>query len=113
MTSAKSSIVAIPTNKGVFVTRNSNILYCKAEGSYTRFFLKNGDPILVAKPLRKVNQTLSMEGFVRIHNSYIINLYYMIGYHLNGKPFVTLENGIELPVSRTWKATFLDSFNKI
>ena len=113
MTTEKSAIIAISTNKGIFVTRKSNILYCKAEGSYTRFFLKDGDPILVAKPLRKINETLSMEGFVRIHNSYIINLYYMVGYYLNGKPSVTLENGEELPVSRTWKAVFLESFKKI
>ncbi|TAL72340.1 MAG: LytTR family transcriptional regulator [Bacteroidetes bacterium] len=48
------------------------ILFCKAEGSYTRVFIMNCREILISKPLKAFITFIPRSGFLRCHYSYLI-----------------------------------------
>ena len=50
-----------------------DILYCEAEGAYTKFYLVNSDPILVSRNLRSYEEVLTPSGFIRTHHSCLVN----------------------------------------
>ena len=80
-----------------------NILYLKSDNNTTDFFMKDGTVISAFKTLKSFEDTLP-RGFIRIHQSYILNSRYVsrINY---GKSICTLNHGSEedLPFSKTYK----------
>ncbi|MFN8345103.1 MAG: LytTR family DNA-binding domain-containing protein [Spirosomataceae bacterium] len=58
----------------IYVVMLSDIVFCKAEGSYTLFKLMDEREILVSKNLGEYEKLLENAHFIRAHHSYIINL---------------------------------------
>ena len=104
--------IAVHTSGGVVFLQESEILYCKAEGSYTHIHLENRDKskLTVAKPLRRVLETLCETYFVRIHHSYAINLLHAVSFNGAEKNCVAMTNGENIAVSRSRKDAFLKRF---
>lgn len=69
-----SGIIALPTDQGTHLVKDSDILYCAASGSYTDFFLENSTHITISKSLKHVESLLKSERFQRVHRSYIVNI---------------------------------------
>ena len=69
--------------------------------------MNNGQKILVSRTLKDIEELLDMEPFFRIHNSYFVNLQYVIRYTKGEGGFIVLNNDITLPVSRTKKEELL------
>ena len=53
---------------------HSEILYCEASGAYTKFYMKDNNEILVSKNLKEYENILPSSSFMRVHNSFLINL---------------------------------------
>jgi two-component system LytT family response regulator len=51
-----------------------DIIRCESEDNYTRFFLKSSKPLMISKTLKEYEELLSDEGFLRVHQSHLINL---------------------------------------
>lgn len=64
----------IPCKDVVHVIRQEDILYCKAESSYTTIFLLNGEEVIISKSLSKVSEQLNPERFLRISQSWLVNM---------------------------------------
>jgi DNA-binding LytR/AlgR family response regulator len=87
----------------VFLT---DIKYIKSDGDYIRFYLQSRK-IMVRGSLSSLEVTLPPEMFLRIHNSYIINLT-----KVNAITLYSLEiDGTELPISRSHKEKVLKILN--
>ncbi|MCO6475960.1 MAG: response regulator transcription factor [Phaeodactylibacter sp.] len=95
----------IPLHGGFELISIKDILMCKASNSSTTFFFLNGRKKVVSRELLEVEKMLSDYDFVRIHRSYIINLAYVKAFK-NG--FITLTEEVEVPVSKSYKETFLE-----
>jgi two-component system LytT family response regulator len=65
-------IVIKDIDKTYFI-KMTDILYCEAEGSYTKFYLTNSEPIFVSRNLRYYEDLLSPAGFFRTHHSCLVN----------------------------------------
>lgn len=65
-------IVIKDIDKTYFIKMN-DILYCEAEGSYTKFYLSNSEPVFVSRNLRYYEELLSPAGFFRTHHSCLVN----------------------------------------
>ncbi|RIV41997.1 MULTISPECIES: LytR/AlgR family response regulator transcription factor [Flagellimonas] len=80
-----------------------NILYLKSDNNTTDFYMRDGNVISAFKTLKSFEDKLP-EGFIRIHQSYILNSRYVsrINY---GKSICTLSHDREeeLPFSKTYK----------
>jgi two-component system LytT family response regulator len=95
--------IALPTFDGVEFVKIDDILYCEADGSYAMVHLADGQKILQSKTLKQVSQMLEDCNFLRIHQSYLINLAHLKRYVRGQGGMVVLDDGSELPVSRGQK----------
>ncbi len=68
----KSELIKIPILKKKIDINPNNIIFIKAEGSYSRFVLKDQE-FIISKNLKK-SLTYLDSNFIRIHHSYVINL---------------------------------------
>ena len=62
------------TRSGCIVLDEDDIIYCKADVNYTRFFLSGKREELVTFNIAKVMDMLRKDGFYRLDRSHIINL---------------------------------------
>jgi len=84
----------------------SDIKYIESDGDYIRFYLQNRK-IMVRGSLTSMEVTLPTALFLRIHNSYIINLK-----KVNAVTLYSVEiEGTELPISRSHKEKVLKILN--
>ena len=93
----KNRRVILRTSDNVYAIYEDDIVYCKSEGNYTTFYTKQKDKIVVSKPLKKVEEILSENIFVRCHQSYIVNKKHVIKYNKQGVLIVSLDE--KVPVS--------------
>ena len=78
-------------------------MYCKADVNYTRFYLNDKSTLLSSKTLKEYDKLLSGHGFLRIHQSYLVNNRYISEYKRSKTPQVVLSNGLTLNVARSRK----------
>lgn len=96
-------IVLKDIDKTYFVNMN-DILYCEAEGSYTKFYLSNAEPIFVSRNLRSYEELLAPAGFIRTHHSCLVNPSKIKIYdRKTDSGTLILEGGHSIPVSQRKK----------
>ncbi len=107
--------IAVNTNNGIIFLNEMEILYCKAEGSYTHIYLQGTikNKITVSKSLSRVLESLQIDYFVRIHNSFAINLLHLISFSNRNKNCVLMSDGEHLAVSRARKESLMKRFRMI
>ncbi|NOU59468.1 LytR/AlgR family response regulator transcription factor [Marinifilum caeruleilacunae] len=105
--------IVLPTSNGLKVVEVENIIYCRADGSYTHFYIVDEDPIMVSKALSNFEELLPSELFCRVHNKHLINLNFVDNYVKGRGGKVILENKKEIEVSEGRKAEFLSRLKKI
>jgi two-component system, LytTR family, response regulator len=103
--------VAVPIMSGIRYVEIDSIIYLKAEKSYTQFYFKNGEKLLVSKHLKIYEELLPEDRFFRPHKSYIINLDCVVTYIKSAGGYVELENGHEVPISKEKKDAFLKAMD--
>ena len=81
------------------IVQVESILWCLAEGSYTRFFLADGQSILVSGNLKEFESMLSGTTFFRVHRSHLVNLDKVVKYEKADGATLYLEGGFSVPVS--------------
>ncbi|MGA7839166.1 MAG: LytTR family DNA-binding domain-containing protein [Ignavibacteriaceae bacterium] len=85
------------------------IIYIKGAGVYSELFIQDETRELHHQNLEKIDVLLP-SSFVRIHKSYIVNMFFVdkIVSHGGSKYSLLLKNGAELPVSRNRYQTLKD-----
>ena len=104
---------ALPSEEGYILVRDSDILYCLAEGSYTHLFLDNGKKIKVCRKLKEVQEMIGSAAFLRIHHSHVVNLNHVTSFSDSDTVRVRLSNGAELSVSRSRRSSFFEKFTRL
>lgn len=94
---AKNNRIILKTTESVYAVYEDDILYCKSDGNYTTFFTKHQDKIVVSKPIKKIEEILSENIFIRCHQSFIVNKKYVTKYSKQG--FLILDIDTKVPVS--------------
>ena len=98
----------LTTMEGFYPVKLEHILYCKADDSYTHFYLQDGKHHLVSKQLKEFEEMLVSHNFFRIHKSYLINLNHVeIVNRINGFT-VVMTNKDHLPIASRKKDEFID-----
>ena len=99
----KKDKLAIPVTNGTEFVNKEDILYVEADGSYSILHRIDHSPILVSKNLKRFEELLQDDGFLRIHKSTLINVSEIARYdRVDGEKLV-MSNGKELAVSRRHK----------
>lgn len=98
--------VAFSCNGKVIFLEVEHILYCKSDSNYCEIFTTDGEKILLVQTLKSIAKKLANCPFVRIHNSYLVNLNVIKEYHKQDD-LVILVEGTTIPVSRTRRSELL------
>ncbi len=97
-----SKFISLKKNSEIKLIEVDRIVYIKGAGVYSEIILDNEEKELHHLNLEKVNLLLP-SNFIRIHRSYIVNIYHVqkMITHGGSKYSLMLKNGIELPASRS------------
>jgi two-component system LytT family response regulator len=99
--------VALPNHDGFQFAELSSILYCTAEGAYTRVVLKEKTPLLISRTLGDIEEMLPAEMFIRIHHSTIVNANCITHYSRTDGGYVVINTKEKLMVSKARKEALL------
>lgn len=101
--------LTINHQQGVRFIVMKNILYLKADNSYTTIFLATGEKVTTSKPINKFEALLDVNWFFRVHKSYIVNTYYVKEFiSRQGENIALMNNGDKISISRYRLKEFLD-----
>jgi two-component system LytT family response regulator len=103
--------IIIPNLKGFIAINPSDIIMCEANGYCTTFFLSGKNKRTSSYNLKFYEEMLPEDRFLRVHNSYIINLEHVIAYTSQGE--ITLSEGRICPLSVSRKQIFLRKFKRV
>ncbi len=101
------STIVIKTTEATHFININDILYCKADGSYTYVFTKN-QTIFTSKNLKYFEDLLSNQVFIRTHQSYLVNKTEILS--IKDKT-ILLKSNTEIPISVRRKAQITSIFN--
>jgi two-component system LytT family response regulator len=104
--------IMLPTLEGFEIVPVADIIYGEAADNFTRFYFKEGQPLMICRTLKYFEDVLSAHGFLRIHRSYLINPSFVIRYSKGKGGYVTMKNNQELEVSANKKQEFLKLFER-
>lgn len=102
--------VALNTGDGITFLELHNILYLKADGSYTHFYTTDRHRITVAKKISDFERLEAMGNFLRIHRSHIVNLSRIQKIVKTDGGMVIMENGESLSISSERKNNLYKKF---
>jgi len=105
--------IALSSSEGFVFIKMSDLIYCKGDGAYTYFFLRNDEKITVSKNIGEFEPLLAPRGFFRVHKSYLINLSEMKRYVRGEGGYVVMSNGQSVDVSKRRKEAFLATLTRI
>ena len=106
-TASANQKIALPQRDGYEFVEVSSIMYCHADGAYTKVFLTDKKPVLISRTLGDVEELLPAEIFQRIHHSTLININCVLQFLRTDGGVIVLKNGEKLSVSKAKKEMLL------
>lgn len=91
--------LVLRTVQDIHVVNVSEIIRCQADNAYTTFFLTSGEKILVSKGIGEYVELLENYGFIRPHQSHLVNLDFIKKLDKSDGGFLILKDKTEVPVS--------------
>lgn len=100
--------IALPSQKGIDFYRINEIAWVEADSSYCKFHFKNGQEVIVSRPMKEFSDILLRHKFFRTHKSSMINLEFIKQYIKGDGGVIVLENNCEIQVSRRRKDALIE-----
>jgi len=104
--------IALPVLKETRFVYTRDIIRCEASNNYTRFFLNDGEVLVVSRPIFEYEDILQDYGFVRCHQSHLVNKAFIKSWVRESGQFLLLQNGEEIPISRNKKDQLAEALKK-
>jgi two-component system LytT family response regulator len=95
--------IALTTLKETRFVYTKEIVHCIASNNYTSFYLTGGEKIIVSKPVYEYEEILGAYGFIRCHQSHLVNKKYIKSWLKEDGGYLLLQDGTQVPVSRNKK----------
>lgn len=96
---AEHKKIILKTAESIHLIKVQDIIRCEADKGYTEFFLRDGNKILVSKGLKEYNELLGDFGFIRTHQSHLINLDYIASFEKADGGYILMTDKSTVPVS--------------
>ncbi|MEE1945354.1 LytTR family DNA-binding domain-containing protein [Pedobacter sp. KR3-3] len=91
--------IALPQQSEIRYVKISDIIRCEADDNYTNFVLTT-EKILISKSLKEYADLLKPYGFLRVHQSHLVNPAYVKSWLKEDGGTLLLDNGHKIPVSK-------------
>jgi two-component system, LytTR family, response regulator len=101
-------LIALPSIHEYILTPPQDIVYCSSEGNYSVVHLADGHKVTICKKLKALEQVLTGEFFIRVHNCYLINLLHATTFSKRDGWQIRLSNGRTIAISRSNHAKLME-----
>jgi len=104
--------IVIKTADKIHIVDISTIIRCESDNSYCTIFLNTNTKIVVSKNLKSYEEMLTPVGFMRVHQSHLVNCNYISYYDKQDGGSLVMSDNAHVPVSaqkRPVLTEFLDS----
>lgn len=105
--------IVLRDNESIYFVRVNDIIRCESEKSYTTFILSNQKPITISKGLKDFDEMLEVYGFVRTHQSHLINMSKILRFDKADGGIIIMENNDSVPVSQRKREFILETFKNL
>ena len=95
--------IALQSNKETRFVETNKIVRCESSNNYTTFFLINNEKIIVSKPIYEYEELLKDYGFIRCHQSHLINKKFIGSWIKEDGGYLLLDDKTQIPVSKQKK----------
>jgi two-component system LytT family response regulator len=99
--------IALNTLDKIHIAQVDEILRCESSINYTTFYFVDGTKLLVTKTLKEFNTLLDEHGFIRVHQSHLINTKFIREFSKASGNLV-LKDGTAVPVSTRKKQVLME-----
>ncbi|MDX1406735.1 MAG: LytTR family DNA-binding domain-containing protein [Saprospiraceae bacterium] len=104
--------IALPTLEGFEFVKIDDIVIAEADSNYTHIHLRSGKRLILSRTLKEIEALLAQHHFVRVHQSFLINLGHVSKYVKGQGGYVVMDTGQSVNVSRNYKSRLLDLIRK-
>ncbi len=108
----KPAKIALPQQNEIRYVAVKDIVRCEANNAYTYFYFVNRDKILISKPLKEYEELLAPHGFIRAHQSHLVNPAFVKSLLKEDGGILLMNDGTKIPVSKARKDFVKDSLSK-
>jgi two-component system LytT family response regulator len=106
-------ILSIPSINGYIFTKIDDVLYIKADGSYTHIFTSNEKTITISKNLKYFESTLEgCQQFIRVHRSYLINLQKIKKFDKQNRGTIVMIDDNVINLARDRREAFFEALDR-
>ena len=95
--------IALPSAKEIRLVKTKDIVRYEASNNYTYFFLADNEKIIVSKPIYEYEELLNSYGFIRCHQSHLINKKFIRSIIKEDGGYLLMEDSSHIPISRQKK----------
>lgn len=95
--------LALATAKETRFVNTEEIIRCESSNAYTSFYLASGQKIVVSKPIFEYEELLKDYGFIRCHQSHLVNKLRVKSWIRQDGDHLLMEDNSQIPVSRNKK----------
>ncbi|WP_316830622.1 LytTR family DNA-binding domain-containing protein [Pedobacter aquatilis] len=92
--------IALPQQHEIRYVSVDEIVRCVADNTYTFFHISSGEKILISKPLKEYSDLLKPHGFIRSHQSHLVNPQFVKSWLKEDGGMLMMNNGDKIPVSK-------------
>ncbi|MFK5880226.1 MAG: LytTR family DNA-binding domain-containing protein [Flavobacteriaceae bacterium] len=96
---SKPTKISLHSLEKISVVAINDIVRCESDNNNTQFYLKDGKKIFVTKTLKYFADMLKDCGFMRTHQSHLVNLNYVKEFIKSDGGYLMLTDGVSVPVS--------------
>ncbi|WP_165730426.1 LytTR family DNA-binding domain-containing protein [Polaribacter sp. 20A6] len=107
----KPNKISLHTSEKIIVVNIEDIIRCKSDNNYTTFYFKDNSKILVSKTLKYYADMLKEVGFLRVHQSHLVNTTFIKEFIKSDGGYLILTEGSNIPVSIRKRTEVLEVLN--
>jgi two-component system LytT family response regulator len=93
--------LALATSKETIFVSPDKIVRCESSNAYTVFFFDDRKKLTVSRPIYEFEELLADYGFIRCHQSHLVNKNSITSWRKEDGGHLLLQDGSTIPVSRS------------
>lgn len=104
--------IALSLSDRIEFVEIKSIIRCEADSNYTTFYLTNQERYVVSKTLKEFDELLTPFGFLRVHQSHLINLSEVKSFVKSDGGYILMRDDSQVSISRQRRDAVLQILTK-
>ncbi len=105
--------ISLHTLDKIIVVGLEDIVRCESDSNNTKFYINDNQMIFVTKTLKYFADMLKPYGFLRVHQSHLVNIKCISAFIKTDGGYLMLKNGKNVPVSVRKKSKVIDILDRM